>query len=781
MESPPSTAPGVAQSPPLDSRVLANVIRSYEGETLQVSECDSPVYHGKGRLEFRTGFTYTGDFHRGRMHGTGRMEWQSGVVYEGDFTHNEITGSGSYRWPNGSSYVGQVQGGKRHGRGVFLTGDLGVTQQPKVLEDDESVEPTPPQLFGYHSLEEKEETVDPDVEGEGSDPFTLVRAQSNARYDGEWVCGLPHGYGELVFDAARQIRYEGQFVAGKREGQGHMHYSDGSMFVGDWKDDLKCGHGVMTWMIPGDEEDSGPIPIERYDGEWLDDCQQGFGRHVWLRSGLNATPSREKNWYEGEFRAGLRDGNGVFFYANGARYEGEWRANVKDGYGLFFYENGRVFVGLFRQDRSVEGCYATAEIAPKPAEATSELPVAAASPLPSASSSVVGIMLFINDLLPTTGDMAAREKARKAVEHAALRINTDLRTLYRGCIKEMRRASIPGASTTETEDTGTLLEVFECRQLLSQCGFYFTNGQLESFLQSVRRAQRARALACAASQELACHFQQNLPLENCSRSSGDLLDRLEVVPSHQLLLFREFVELLVRIAHWRATTAEIDDTRESEEPASSLAEAFTSLYERMVRERQEAQRDASTSWLTLLRTQLLGKTLHLVFEKHHDRLLRLYTNCLTSPSLRRSSDVQKELEDDEGPSEQANNHLEAAVSIRSLLVMLRNDASKEHPVFTATFHVRDALQALNRAFAVSTPSLKAEQSHQESLDEEPDAFFLSTELAFSEFLDAIAVVLYRKQQMTVEASDQSLKTEAKPSQELPLYALVDHFLQTMTV
>ncbi|RLN27465.1 hypothetical protein BBJ28_00019367 [Nothophytophthora sp. Chile5] len=781
MESPPPTASGVAQSQPLDARVLANVVRSYEGETLQVSECGSPVYHGKGRLEFSTGFAYMGDFCRGRMHGIGRMEWQSGVVYEGDFTHNEITGNGTYQWPNGSSYAGQVQGGKRHGRGVFLTGDLGVTQQPKALADDESVEPKPPQLFGYHSLEEEEETVDPGVEGEGCDPFTLVTAQSNARYDGEWVCGLPHGYGELVFDAARQIRYEGQFVAGKREGQGHMYYSDGSVFVGDWKDDVKCGHGVMTWMIPGDEEDSGPIPIERYDGEWLDDCQQGFGRHVWLRSGLSTAPSREKNWYEGEFRDGLRDGNGVFFYANGARYEGEWRANVKDGYGLFFYENGRVFVGLFRQDRSVEGCYATAETALKPAETMSELTAAAVSPLPSASPSIAGIMLFINNLLPMTGDLAAREKAQKAVEHAALRINTDLRALYRGCVKEMRRASVPGASTPEPEDIGTLLEVFECRQLLSQCGFYFTNGQLESFLQSVRRAQRASALACAASQEIASHFQQNLPLENCSRSSGDLLNRLEVVPSHQLLLFREFVELLVRIAHWRATTAEIDDTRESEEPTSSLAEAFTSLYERMIRGRQEAQRDTSTSWLTLLRTQLLGKTLRLVFEKHHDRLLRLYTNCSTSPSLRQSSGVQKELEDDDGSSEQADNRLEAAVSIRSLLVMLRNDASKESPVFTATFHVRDALHALNRAFTVSTPSLDVGQSHEESLDEGPDAFFPGMELAFSEFLDAIAVVLYRKQQMTVETSDQSLETEAKPSQELPLYALVDHFLQTMAM
>eukprot|EP00644_Phytophthora_capsici_P009919 jgi/Phyca11/119588/e_gw1.39.25.1 len=236
---------------------------------MQVAECDVPVYHGKGRLEFKTGFTYVGDFIHGRMHGTGRIEWHtSGVVYEGEFRHNEITGKGTY---------------------------------------------------------------------------------CNARYEGAWDNGLPHGYGELVFDAARNIRYEGQFIEGKRHGTGHMHYADGSAYIGDWKADVKCGRGVMTWMVPGAED---AVPLERYDGEWENDCQEGFGRHVWLLNPLNAKSGtannpHDKNWYEGEFHEGLRHGRGVFFYANGARYEGEWKANVKEGYGMFFYEDGRVFVGLF--------------------------------------------------------------------------------------------------------------------------------------------------------------------------------------------------------------------------------------------------------------------------------------------------------------------------------------------------------------------------------------------------------------------------------------------------
>jgi len=804
----------------LDPRVLANVVTGYEGETLQVAECDVPVYHGKGKLSFKTGFTFVGDFVHGRMHGVGRMEWQSsGLVYEGGFTHNEITGRGTYWWPNGSCYVGDVKGGKRHGRGVFVTGDRGVVlpssckegQGEQITSGDEVPEPL---LFAYKAQEEhpngmehgEEEGHGEDGGEEGADG--LVVAQSNARYDGEWENGLPHGYGELVFDAARNIRYEGQFVEGRREGGGHMHYADGSVYAGDWKADVKCGRGVMTWMNPrGVDELVNPedaAPLERYDGEWENDCQEGFGRHVWLvnppassamgstsRNGSATSTSHDKNWYEGEFHDGLRHGRGVFFYANGARYEGEWKANVKDGYGLFFYEDGRVFVGLFRQDRSVEGSYATAATAGllAPASLThfvppteSPAPVALSpSQAPSSSSSstsIAGIMLFINDLLPKA-DTPKREKARKAVEHAALRINTELRALYRGCIKDSRRSSTP--SSHDPDDTGTLLEIFECRQLLAQCGFYFTSGQLESFMNHVRKAQRASALACAASMNIAEHLLEDLPAANRLRHTMDS-NRLEVVPWDELLLFREFVELLVRIAFSWVTTAEADGTIELASSTDStvfLADVFSDLYEQMMRERQETLSQSSSTWMTLLRAELMGKKLHNVFSKHHEQLQRLYRSC-AAPSVCRQAD---EHQPGEHEPPVAEDKPEEQVSVRSVLVMLRNGTPADAPVFTASFQIRDALSALNRAFASSSPPLKAgllrsvagSSRGESSSESEPDAFFMGTKLVFSEFLDAIAIVLFTKQHLASE------QPATDPSKEMPLHALVDHFMQSVKV
>ncbi|KAG7399606.1 hypothetical protein PHYBOEH_008394 [Phytophthora boehmeriae] len=811
-----------SSSPPLDPRVLSNVVRSYEGETLQVPECDAPVYHGKGRLEFNTGFTYTGDFIRGRMHGTGRIEWQnSGVTYEGDFTHNEITGQGAYWWPNGSSYVGDVKCGKRHGRGVFVTGDRGIVVDQKAKDNAGGVDsPTQPMLFAFQEAN----CMDRDFDAEGdnelddacskgedrSDTTGLLVAQSNARYDGEWKNGLPHGYGELVFDAARNIRYEGQFVEGKRAGRGHMHYADGSVYAGDWRDDVKCGQGVMTWMTVDESENV--TPIERYDGEWENDCQQGFGRHVWLVS-LNSiatpvSPSKisspsgsphDKNWYEGEFRDGLRHGNGIFYYANGARFEGEWKTNVKEGYGLFFYEDGRVFVGLFRQDRGVEGCYATAAtsagmaafppaaLPPLTSSQTESIAPSSAPPMAasSSSSSSAGIMLFINDLLPVA-DNAKREKARKTVEHAALRINTELRALYRGCIRESRRSSISAAANGE--DPGTLLESFECRRLLSQCGFYFSSGQLESYMQDVRKAQRSAALACASSMNIAEYFVEDLALENRLRNPVDPI-RLEVVPWDQVVLYREFVELLVRIAHSWVMTAEAEGDIElagSSDSTGFLADIFSYLYEQMMRERQEAH-GQTPSWIALLRTQLMGKKLHRVFSKHHDKLHALYNTCKAPSVQRRCEDAEEPAQNNDEtdtPTANGNKHDEM-VSIRSMLVMLRNQVAPEMPVFTADFHVRDALAALNRAFTPSRPPLKSELFRNNvdddsglDLDAEPDAFFIGTTLMFSEFLDAIAAVLFMKQHMALEISN---RPETQPPQELPLHVLVDQFVQSVKV
>ena len=54
------------------------------------------------------------------------------------------------------------------------------------------------------------------------------------------------------------------------------------------------------------------------------------------------------DYYEGEWEAGLRQGEGVLVYANGNVYEGQWEGDNKEGKGRFSHASGviQVFSGL---------------------------------------------------------------------------------------------------------------------------------------------------------------------------------------------------------------------------------------------------------------------------------------------------------------------------------------------------------------------------------------------------------------------------------------------------
>jgi hypothetical protein len=54
--------------------------------------------------------------------------------------------------------------------------------------------------------------------------------------------------------------------------------------------------------------------------------------------------------YEGQFKEGLFNGWGTYFYHNGDRYEGLFRDDMKNGRGGLVYQNGDRYVGAFTND-----------------------------------------------------------------------------------------------------------------------------------------------------------------------------------------------------------------------------------------------------------------------------------------------------------------------------------------------------------------------------------------------------------------------------------------------
>ena len=43
--------------------------------------------------------------------------------------------------------------------------------------------------------------------------------------------------------------YDGEFYKGKRQGQGKITYKDGSVFVGQWVFDERCGQGTEYVLL----------------------------------------------------------------------------------------------------------------------------------------------------------------------------------------------------------------------------------------------------------------------------------------------------------------------------------------------------------------------------------------------------------------------------------------------------------------------------------------------------------------------------------------------------
>ncbi|KAJ0399708.1 hypothetical protein ATCC90586_002701 [Pythium insidiosum] len=686
--------PELQNKPPLDPRVLRNVLLSYEGDMRRVRGCDEPVFHGRGRAVFREGFTYEGDFVIGRMHGHGRIEWSSGVTYEGSVVDNEIQGHGTYTWPNGSTYTGDVRDGRRHGHGVFHTGHLGALVDPPEQQEHtpSGVPLLQPLYFAFHA-EEPHELHNP------------IAATSNARYEGDWRNGRPHGRGVLVYDDALHVRYEGAFVEGQRHGYGEMRYASGNVYRGDWVQDVKCGHGTMLWMAPSAATSTSSsstaaastpssTAVEKYVGAWLADRPHGHGRHVWLQG-----KQREKNWYDGLFVDGRRHGRGAFYYANGARYDGEWRDNVKHGHGSFCYDDGRVWTGRFEDDRAVDGVDADSVTADASAKS--------------------GLRLFVDDVMTSLG-IVDRERAAKALVHAVLRVNTELRALYRQSI---------AASGSE----GMLLEVSECRRALAERGVFLSVGQLERMLAATRVAQQV-ATGGGSSIEI-------------PTDAGGLSELPEVIPPSRLLVFREFVELLVRLAVWHRQREEehADETQDGDvvdasgptHPAPWLAETFTAFHEALAAGGEP--RSSTTA-------QLFATELPLVLQKHHAVLHRMFQ---ASASVSRpEAEAEAETEDKE-PSEWLH------VPLRGLLRLLRE--------LGVGLRMRDALQTLQDMWG---PSAKGGAAAL-------DPFFIETELSFAEFTDALVLVLMAELRQQQQREPQQAQAEAEAT---PLFARVDQFL-----
>jgi hypothetical protein len=154
--------------------------------------------------------------------------------------------------------------------------------------------------------------------------------------------------------------YEGEINDSKNpEGQGTFEYrgddEDGRLaYEGGWVNKKAEGFGVMRWQN-GD----------RYEGEWKDGLRHGQGSYFCkatagkyngmyandVKNGAGTYKYANGDEYDGEWKDGLRHGEGTYKWLDKIeKYIGEWEGGVKHGKGQFHYANGDVFTGLYENN-----------------------------------------------------------------------------------------------------------------------------------------------------------------------------------------------------------------------------------------------------------------------------------------------------------------------------------------------------------------------------------------------------------------------------------------------
>ena len=327
----------------------------YEGDYLNGKK------QGKGKVVWKDGSFYEGEFFMGRVEGMGKHRWLDSE-YDGHWRAGKMHGTGIYKWDDGRWYEGELReglkdgfgkyydgtkiysgfwkNGKEDGKGQLQEGDKiieGIWKSGKLLKNKEIIpnehfnnEFDIDSLFIPSRIIEKCKEV-----LELRQSFSqfkwekkLIRTHEtwkifdDCEYFGEENFeSSPHGLGILINP---KFVYEGNFDTGLKSGFGRMIKNDGEMFLGDWESNMRNGFGVLTkWgnIYVGECKNDKFDGIGRldtkmfiYDGSWSQGLQEGQGTML----------TKGKSTYIGEFKQGEISGLGTLHYTDGRSILAEW-------------------------------------------------------------------------------------------------------------------------------------------------------------------------------------------------------------------------------------------------------------------------------------------------------------------------------------------------------------------------------------------------------------------------------------------------------------------------
>jgi len=328
------------------------------------------------------------------------------------------------------------------------------------------------------------------MEGNG-----IMKWSNGYTYTGQFQSGKRHGHGRLE-NAELNISYEGEWQSSYRHGYGEALSGSISKYKGEWMNGKRHGKGLMVF----DSENT-------FDGQWVEDTPQGFG-----------TWEGNKSKYVGEWKAGKPEGEGQYIWVDASlsiqsipksfmhnHYEGSWLDGKRHGKGTFFYADGAKYVGDWDNNlKHGPGVYTYPDGRVFRGEFSGDAMVGSVSENKELWS--IGVTLNVQDILTDSGPDIRR--SIKEIENVLLRHHADLRAAYiKGC-------SIPSGHNS--------MKASQFWAICRVCGFidsHMTVSFINKILLQVRESHGSNV--------------------ECIHNDSTVL------------LYREFMETLVRIAFWK--------------------------------------------------------------------------------------------------------------------------------------------------------------------------------------------------------------------------------------
>ena len=106
---------------------------------------------------------------------------------------------------------------------------------------------------------------------------------------------------------------------------------DNNIYIGEADYIIRNGRGGMIFRDEG----------TYYVGYWDNGRQYKRGKVFDRKNNL---------LYDGEYKNGVKEGSGIYYYQTGEKYEGKFLNGLKDGKGTFYWKNGNKWEGYFKND-----------------------------------------------------------------------------------------------------------------------------------------------------------------------------------------------------------------------------------------------------------------------------------------------------------------------------------------------------------------------------------------------------------------------------------------------